>query len=268
MRNANPPLRPRSEGPDQRRARHRNSRPPRLTAWTTPVLLIGIIATTLAATMRVQSSTETPPRASTTIGVSTAAPSLVATTGAPRLAEPPNAARSAAPETVPGRSTGAFRVAPGSSPQTGTGRLVSYTVEVEEGISIRSADFATSVDQTLADIRGWTSKQHAFQRVDGGKLRILLATPRTTDKLCAPLRTRGEVSCRNGNLVVINGRRWVDGAPSYQGDRGSYRQYVVNHEVGHSLGLAHEPCPAPGAKAPVMLQQTLGLQGCEANPWP
>jgi hypothetical protein len=67
---------------------------------------------------------------------------------------------------------------------------------------------------------------------------------------------------------VINAWRWVNGGPGYERNIDAYRQYVVNHEVGHALGYPHVRCPSPDVLAPVMLQQTLGLDGCRPNPWP
>lgn len=90
----------------------------------------------------------------------------------------------------------------------------------------------------------------------------------TTDRLCAPLQTNAEVSCRNGDDVVVNARRWNEGVASYGGDVDSYRVYLINHEVGHALEKGHQACPGPGALAPVMLQQSISLDGCLPNPWP
>ena len=184
-------------------------------------------------------------------------------------AKPPRVTTSSTPS-VPDRGSQTFRIASGSSPRTGrAGELIRYRVEVEVDLPFAVDDFARDVDRTLGDRRSWTKTGlHSFQRSETGPLRIVLATPKTTDRLCAPLQTRGEVSCQNGNVVAINALRWSRGARSYGKDIKRYRTYVINHEVGHSLGLPHVSCPAPAARAPVMLQQTLGLDGCEANPWP
>ena len=171
---------------------------------------------------------------------------------------------------VPDVGSQNFRIAAGASPRTGlAGELIRYRVEVEVELPFGADEFARDVDRTLGDHRSWTETGlYSFQRNETGPLRIVLATPVTTDRLCAPLETRGEVSCRNGNVVAVNALRWSRGARSYGKDIKSYRTYVINHEVGHSLGMPHVPCPAPAARAPVMLQQTLGLDGCGANPWP
>ena len=67
---------------------------------------------------------------------------------------------------------------------------------------------------------------------------------------------------------MLNLRRWVLGAAAYGSDVAGYRTYLVNHEVGHGIGHAHAYCGGKGKAAPVMMQQTYGLKGCTAWPWP
>lgn len=149
-------------------------------------------------------------------------------------------------------------------------RVVHYTVEVEVGLPVEVDPAAAAIDAVLGDGRGWSAVREVdFERVvQDADIRIVVASPDTTDRLCAPLRTGGEVSCRNGDLVVLNARRWAGGIPDYEGYLADYRRYLVNHEVGHALGEPHVICPSPGEPAPVMQQQTYGLDRCVRNPWP
>lgn len=143
-------------------------------------------------------------------------------------------------------------------------------VEVERGIDVDGAAFASFVAAVLNDPRSWGGDGSiGFARTDGAApLRVVLATPELADRLCSPLETVGSLSCRNGDQVVLNLGRWTHGTPEYARDLTAYRRYLVNHEVGHWLGHPHEECPAPGRPAPVMQQQTLGLKGCAPNSWP
>ena len=177
------------------------------------------------------------------------------------------------PVTAPGtttHATGEYFSARGGSDRHGSGALKTYAVQVETGAGQDAQDFAAAVDATLADPASWTGQgRWSLQRVsvNDADFVIRLATPATVDKVCATvgLNTRGYVSCRAGNFVMINLDRWLTAIPDYDGDVALYREYVVNHEVGHQLGYNHVACPGPGRLAPVMQQQTFGLDGCRAN---
>ena len=157
--------------------------------------------------------------------------------------------------------------------------MFTYTVEVEDGIDTTTFGgddgFARMVSETLANPKSWThNPQFAFTRVDGRSgepdFRVSLSSPMTVREGCGydiPL----EASCYNPAYadgqprVFINEARWVRGAVPFQGDVGSYRQYLINHEVGHAIGYQrHEPCAANGELAPVMMQQTFSTNNNDA----
>jgi ABC-type sugar transport system permease subunit len=203
------------------------------------------------------------------------------------------------PYTEAGAKT--WHIVPGADPKVGEGttKTFTYTVEVEDGIDTTSFggddNFARMVSQTLANPKSWThNPQFAFTRIDSGDpdFRVSLTTPMTLREGCGyeiPIET----SCFNPSFasdsqprVLINESRWVRGAVPFQGDVGAYRQYLVNHEVGHAIGYQrHEPCAENGQLAPVMMQQTFSTSDndnsrfdpewvkadgktCKPNPWP
>lgn len=188
---------------------------------------------------------------------------------------------------------------PGASAGEGTEATYRYVIEVENGVDTTGyggdGAIAQFIDATLTDPRGWTEDpRFRFEHVADGEdpnLRIQLTSVETTTQMCGGGDLAMETSCRTtlggGNTVVLNDARWSRGAEPFEGDLGSYRQYLVNHEVGHALGYAeHVACSADGELAPIMMQQTLSLNNselhsfsptevypednatCRYNPWP
>jgi hypothetical protein len=172
---------------------------------------------------------------------------------------------------------GTYTVATGGSAIVGrAGRLYHYEVQVQNGIGVTPAEFATAVEGTLGDPLGWTdSGTRRFQRVSGGTCDFVveLATASTSEQECTVygLHTGGHVSCRGGKEVIINLDRWNTGdpAPEWDGHLDVYRDLVVDHEVGHFLGYHHMACGTPGGPLPVMATPyNTGLQGCVINGLP
>lgn len=120
----------------------------------------------------------------------------------------------------------------------------------------------------LSNERGWTLGGHnRFVEVpSGGDFRLILASPAEVNA-ASPVCDR-PWSCRVGDDVLINDYRWRHGTEAWTLGYNAYRRYVVNHEVGHWLGLGHVSYCGKGNRAAVMQQQSKSLEGCEANVWP
>ena len=147
--------------------------------------------------------------------------------------------------------------------------VVRYRVE-RRTTDAATAEFDAIVNATLADARGWAGAHYAFVPADDAPYRIVLAEGDEVDQLCLPYDTYGKYSCQNGPVVALNADRWRNATPKWTSDLASYRVMVINHEVGHLLGMKHPrpQCPRAGVPAPIMNQQSTELNGCTANPWP
>jgi hypothetical protein len=144
----------------------------------------------------------------------------------------------------------------------------SYTVETRGRVTSDVGTFAAVARSTLADAWGWSLRGAVSYRqvASRGQFRLVLATPAAVAG--ASPGCSATWSCRVGDLVLVNEQRWNTGTASWGAGLRAYRQYVINHEVGHWLGLGHRSCPGPGSAAPVMQQQSVQLDGCSSNPWP
>ena len=226
-----------------------------------------------------QTLPETPASAS-----ATASASALATAASP--APTPTATATAGPTQAPAPRVdeqgfshsdavgdGTWTIADPVAPsQPGAATVYRYVLRVEGGTSVDAAAAAVVVENVLNDDRGWRGTEGvSFEQVGdpaAADFTLSIATPTTTDALCAPLETIGMWNCRNGTNVVLNSDRWTYGSPTFS-SVDAYHVYEINHEVGHFLGHEHEYCAGAGLTSPVMAQQSRTREGgCTENGWP
>jgi len=149
-------------------------------------------------------------------------------------------------------------------------RVVRYHVETRGRITTSVKEFRTLAQQTYDDPRGWRSAGIEFVPVkQGGAFTLVLSQASLVPGFSSGCSSMW--SCRVGRFVIINQDRWKNASPAWNAAHlalRDYRHMVVNHETGHWLGLGHAGCPGKGRLAPVMMQQSKGLNGCKFNPFP
>jgi hypothetical protein len=178
------------------------------------------------------------------------------------------------------KGSGKFDAVPGVAKAPGKGHKYTYRVDIEQDLGLDGELFAEAVQKTLNDDRSWAhGGARTFERIHSGQpdFVITLASPGTTAEWCAKSgldTTEDNVSCDSASTerVMINAYRWAQGSTTYGDNKiHSYRQMLINHEVGHRLGYGHVTCDKDGELAPVMQQQTKFLDHdgvhCLANPW-
>ena len=171
--------------------------------------------------------------------------------------------------------------APESTTTKATGRVVTAGLAAEPLLEVvlrfesrvddvTSEEFAVEAMTILTDDRGWGRGGFEFVEGNDTALLVVLGEGPEIDAICLPLQTRATVSCQNGEVVGLNADRWRTATDSWDSTVEDYRIYLVNHEVGHLIGMRHPTprCPTPGAPAAVMEPQTGGLVGCVGNGWP
>ena len=151
------------------------------------------------------------------------------------------------------------------------GAELRWSLQLDPSLGLDAAGTAAEVTAALHHPRGW-ARQRRLVQVEQPALadiRILIAGRDVVKRLCteAGLEMDRPSSCWTGRYAAIDGQLWRHGVPWFD-DLATYRDYAINHEVGHGVGRHHERCPGAGEPAPVMVQQTLGLDGCLPNPWP
>ncbi|GIF46713.1 uncharacterized protein DUF3152 [Asanoa ferruginea] len=236
-------------------------RPP---SWRLPALAVALIATGAIVAVDLVSQ----PAADQHL----ATPATSAPAARQPAPEPPTPAPR---QTAPHKGQGTFSTDRAGGLPLGRGKQTQhFHVAVEKGIGLDLAPFAASVDAILGDPRSWIADGRLrLQRVGADEpadFTIYLASAGTSEAMCAEggLDTDAFTSCQLGGEVIINADRWLGAVPYFEAPLAAYQAYAINHEVGHQLGHQHEACPSPGAAAPVMQQQTLGMQGCLPNGWP
>lgn len=155
----------------------------------------------------------------------------------------------------------------GPSPPAASAHTFTYTVE-RRGATGDLDVFARVADVTLRHNYGWALGGAVdFRRVrSGGSFRLVLASPDAVAAASPGCSRRW--SCRVGDQVLINERRWNHATSTWRRPPlVAYRKYVINHEVGHWLGIGHWLCTY-GGRAPVMMQQSKGVGDCHIYVWP
>ena len=149
----------------------------------------------------------------------------------------------------------------------GGGDSTEYTYAFDRSIPIVMQTFITT---TIQDSRGWRGMGYYFRQMATKDVdmvfylkpnqNIIAMFTKEMDGFSVCYTVEGKAK------IYINQDNWETPPATFTGSQETYRQYVVQHEVGHALGMGHEEAQL-GQPCHPMYQQTRGTSQCSPNPW-
>jgi putative cell wall-binding protein len=137
---------------------------------------------------------------------------------------------------------------------------IRYRVESVGGADPRG--LIDAVVGTLGDPRSWgIGEALRLRPTDTGADLVLRLAPSATVAAADPRCTAGR-SCRVGDVLWIDDAQWRTAPAAWGGRLDAHRSHLVNHLVGHWLGVGATGCGS--GPAPVMAEPGT----CAPNPWP
>ena len=163
--------------------------------------------------------------------------------------------------------------------------IIYYSIDISSNIDSNVDDFINSVQSIIEHRYGWSSIYPiTFKRISSYELRqrvtdspfdhfeLILMDDKDIHQNCGS--SLDGLSCFNYKTRILSIRksRWLYGSKQSKMSLKQYRNYLINHEVGHAIGLPHNSTPIikdGKCYSPIMHQQTKGqLLGCLPTEYP
>lgn len=155
------------------------------------------------------------------------------------------------------------------------------STKVDSNVDYSDKRFSNKVKSVLKHIKGWEYIDNSIQFIfvewdvfpsinSFHKISIRLSSNKTISKICGSLIPSKKLSCCDmiTKQCWLNFYRWAHGSKASGLPLYKYRNYMINHEVGHALGRLHAKCPCENCSAPIMMQHTVTIGNCKPNDKP
>lgn len=156
-------------------------------------------------------------------------------------------------------------------------KFYSPDSSLKEYKSVMATNPEKFIKKILNDPRGWAKYGFKFKQVhntdDPKCIKLKFTNNDTIKKLYGKSFDGLSLYDKSINTIFLNMNNWLTGGKSEMEIK-AYRIYLINHEIGHALGIMKHPdCPFPegGKLASVMQQMTRGpghIKPCLSNCWP
>ena len=148
----------------------------------------------------------------------------------------------------------------------------------EVKFTVLNGDNTAFITTTLRDKRGW-GKNITFTHTptDPDVFIVFLTDMVIQQTFGGEFAGLNVCQMTQPGIIAINHQNWVRPPEAYDPDHmddtlrlEAYRTYVLQHEMGHFLGISGHAKPVRDKDCPVMYQQTKGTGDtiCDASPWP